>query len=97
MGCLLVLLALLLPRVTMVVIFLFTRWFQAAFDTWIWPVVGFLFMPYTTLAYMAAVLNTPGPMSPGWIILIVLAVLVDVGHWSGGYRTRRRRVVIRRG
>ena len=92
MGCILVVLALLVPRVVMVAIFLLTSWFGKAFETWVWPVLGFLFMPYTTLAYMAAVLNTgPGAITPGWLVLIVIAVLADVGHWGGGYRYRRRR------
>ncbi|HET6427464.1 MAG TPA: hypothetical protein VFJ30_03570 [Phycisphaerae bacterium] len=97
MGCLVILLALLLPRVAMVLILLFTRWFQAAFTTWIWPVLGFIFMPYTTLAYMAAVLNTTGGITLGWMILIAIAVIVDIGHWGGGYRARRRRAVGVRG
>ena len=91
MPCLLVVIALMVPRVTMVVIFLLTQWFQAAFSDWVWPVLGFVFMPYTTLAYMAAVLNTSGPLTPGWVVLIIIAVVVDMGHWGGGYRWRGRR------
>lgn len=90
MGCLLVLLALMLPRVAMIVIFLFTPWFEEAFSFWVWPVLGFLFLPYTTLAYTAAVLNSAGPMNPWWFILIGLAVLADLLHWSKGYTSRRR-------
>ncbi len=91
MGCLLVLVALFLPRVAIVLIWLFTPWFAAAYDFWVWPVLGFLFLPYTTLAYMAGVLNSAGPMRPGWIILIVIAVLVDIAHWGGSARARRYR------
>ncbi len=78
MGCILVLVALILPRVALALIFLFTQWLQAAYQTWLWPVLGFIFMPYTTLAYMAAVLNTNGGITPGWLIVIILAVLADV-------------------
>lgn len=94
MGCLLVFLALLLPRVAIVVIFLFTRWLHAAFATWLWPVLGFVFLPYATLAYTAAVVNTGGRITLGWLLLIILAVLVDIAHWGGGYRARRKKVVI---
>ncbi len=94
MGCVLVLLALILPRAALVLIFLFTGWFEVAFATWLWPVLGFIFLPYTTLAYTAAVVNTGGHVTVGWLLLIIVAVLADAGHWGGGYRTHRRRVII---
>ena len=92
MGCLLAIVALLLPRLALVLIFLFARgWFQAAYQTAIVPLLGFLFMPYTTLAWMFVVLNWGQPLTPlGWIV-IVLAVLADIGHWGGGHRARRKR------
>lgn len=89
-GCILTLIALVTPRVAMVLILLLTDWFARAFDTVIWPVLGFLFMPYTTLAYMAAKLNA-GEVSGGWLILLIVAILVDVGHWGGGGHAARRR------
>lgn len=95
MGCFIVLFALLLPRAAMVLIFLFTTWFQQVFATWLLPILGFIFLPYTTLAYTAAVLNTGGSITLGWGILIIIAVIADVGHWGGGYRWRRVRVVRR--
>jgi hypothetical protein len=95
MGCVLVLLALLLPRVTLAAIFLLTSWFQTVFATWMWPVLGFLFMPYTTLAYLAAKLNTgAGEITSGWLVILIIAVVVDLGHWGGGYRVRHRRVIV---
>lgn len=94
MPCLAILLALLVPRVAMVLIFLFTRWFEAAFATWLWPLLGFIFLPYTTLAYMLAVLNTGGVITLGWLVLIIVAVLVDISHFGGGYRVRGRRTII---
>ena len=95
MGCLLFLVALLLPRVGLVLIFLFTNWLHVAYEGifWLWPLLGLLFLPYTTLAYMAAVLNTGGAIPLGWLLLIVLAVLADLAHWGGGTRYRRRKVV----
>lgn len=90
MGCLLILVGLLLPRAAIVLIWLFTDWLHAVFDVWLWPLLGFIFLPYTTLAYVAAMLNTGGTITLGWLILIIVAVLADVAHWGGGYRTRRR-------
>ncbi|MFP4052327.1 MAG: hypothetical protein ACLFV7_00510 [Phycisphaerae bacterium] len=93
MGCVLTILALAVPRVVMVFIFLLTGWFSKAYDSILWPLLGFIFMPYTTLAYMAAMLNNAGHVSGGWLILVILAAIVDIGHWGGG----RRSVTVYRG
>lgn len=94
MPCLLLVLALLLPRVALVLIFLFTDWLAAAFDVWLWPLLGFIFLPYTILAWIATALNTGGDITLGWLILLVLAVIVDISHWGGGYRSRSRKTVV---
>jgi hypothetical protein len=94
MPCVIAVIALLAPRVFMFFIRLLTDWFRGAFDTWIWPVLGFLFMPYTTLAYMAAMLNNNHMLSGWWVALLIAAVVVDLSHWGGGGRTWRRRVVV---
>ena len=94
MGCIVAIAALAVPRVVMFVIFLLTDWFGRAFETRLWPLLGFLIMPYTTLAYMAAMLNSNHALTGGWLVLFVLAVLVDVSHWGGGgytYRAKMRR------
>lgn len=83
MGCLLTIVALALPRVAMVFIWLLTDWFSRGYETLIWPLLGFFFMPYATLAYLAAMLNN-GALSGGWLPLFVIAIIVDVGHWGGG-------------
>jgi hypothetical protein len=80
MGCLLVVLGVLTPRVAMLAIFVFTDWFARAFETRVWPLLGFVFMPYTTLAWMGASLH--GGFHGGWAALVVIAVLVDLGHHS---------------
>jgi len=86
----LILFALLMPRIVMVFIWIFTHWFREAYTTIVWPVLGFIFLPYTTLAYMAAMLAR-GDVTGGWILLIVGAVMVDVAWWGRGYRRRIHR------
>ena len=96
MGCLLVIIAMLLPRLLMFFIWLLTDWFGKSFDTVIWPVLGFVFLPYTTLAYLAAMLNNNHSVSGWWTVLLVVAVLVDLGHLcSSGDKAARRRCVCR--
>jgi hypothetical protein len=90
MGCLLAVLALAVPRVLMLFIFLLTDWFSHAFQTQVWPIIGFVFMPYTTLAYLAAMLNNNHTVSGGWLALLIVGVIVDVGHWGGAHKYRRK-------
>lgn len=83
MGCLLILFAIILPRITMILLFLFTNWF-AVFPNFIWPLLGFFFMPYTTLAYMAGMVYNH-QISNGWIVLLIIAIIFDLGSHRGSY------------
>ena len=53
MGCFLVLLALISPRLVLVVLWIFSDLLSRAFSSWIIPLLGFFFLPWTTLAYAA--------------------------------------------
>jgi hypothetical protein len=90
MGCLLALLGLMTPRVVMVLLWVFTNYLSRAFDTFIWPLVGFIFLPTTTLAYAVAQNSFNGLRGFG-LLLFVLGVLIDFGLLGGGARSRRRR------
>jgi hypothetical protein len=91
MGCLLPVIAIFVPRLVMFFIFLLTNWFAQAYQTVLWPLLGFLFMPYTTLAYMAAMLNNNHELSGAWIVLVVVAVFFDLGGQGHSSRRVRRR------
>ena len=57
-----------------------------------WPILGIIFLPLTTLTYV--LLWTPGIGidSLGWLWLL-LAFLIDLGGWgSTGYANRDRSV-----
>jgi hypothetical protein len=54
MGCLLALLALFSPRLAIFFLWLFTDRMRIAFTSGLLAVVGFLFLPWTTLAFAAA-------------------------------------------
>ena len=84
MGFILVVIALAVPRVLLVIAFLMTNWFGRAFETRLWPLLGFLFMPYATLAYIAAMLNNNHALTGGWLVLFIAAIVVDVTHWGTG-------------
>lgn len=90
MGCLLLLLALVTPRFLIVVLAIFTKYLHQAFDTALWPILGFFFAPFTTLAYTWAMNSAGGVKGPFWIILMVIAVMVDLGALREGSRRRGR-------
>ena len=88
MGCLLPIIAIFMPRVALVLIYLFTNWIEQSFQTLLWPLLGFLLMPYTTLAWMCVMLFNARQMSGIWIIVLVVAVVMDLGGQGGSARRR---------
>ena len=54
---------------------------------------GFVFMPFTTLAYAYAV-NTNGSVTGGYLALVIFAALLDVGTIGGGGRRVKRKVIV---
>lgn len=67
----------------MIFIWLLTGWFKEAYNTVIWPFLGFIFMPFTTLAYMAAMFNNGGSVNGWWTVLVVVAAVLDISSWGG--------------
>jgi hypothetical protein len=59
----------------------------ALFSSWIFPVIGVLFIPWTTLAYIL-VGKSPGIF--GWFILI-FAFVLDISTYGGGGAAGKRR------
>jgi hypothetical protein len=88
MGCLFVMFAGLFPRFGLLIVWIARPGLvNAAFDTWIWPLLGLLFLPFTTLMYV--ILWRAGGLD-GWDwFWIALAVLFDIGHTVTGYSQRR--------
>jgi hypothetical protein len=94
--CFVVLLGAVLPRVTLALLWLFTEWLDVLRPWWL-GVLGFLFLPYTTLAY-TVIHRYSGDVSVNnvvHLIVMIVALVFDLGAW-GGSRTHyhRRRVVV---
>ena len=97
MPCLLGCLALGFPRIIILLIAVFSDYFSRAYQTALWPVLGFFFMPLTTLAYAWA-MNSHGSVSGGYVVVVVLAALLDLGFLGGGgWKGRRTITLIRSG
>jgi hypothetical protein len=88
MPCLFALAGLLFPRLVLAILFLFTGYLGTAYATVVWPVLGFLFMPFTTLAYAIAI-NDLGGMGGGGVVAVIVGVLLDLGS-AGGASAKRR-------
>ena len=90
MPCLFALLALAAPRVAIVVLWLFTDWFRGLFETVLWPVLGFFFLP-TTLLWYTAVQHWFGGEWTLWpIVGLVLALMADVSPARGRRPERKK-------
>ncbi len=90
MPCLLLIVVLAFPRVVLVLMFLFSTYLERAYHGLIVPVLGFLFLPLTTIVY-AWLVNTGQSLQGVPLLILIVAVIVDVGGWSGGEYHRRRR------
>jgi hypothetical protein len=52
---------------------------DAAFGTFIWPLLGIIFLPFTTLIYVIVYTPGIGLTGGGWF-WVILALLLDIGQ-----------------
>ena len=90
MGCLFAMFSGLFPRLA-----LFVLWIArpalvgAAFNTFLIPLLGIIFLPFATLIYV--LFYTPGFGLTGWEwVWVILAGLLDIGHWGASYTQRNQ-------
>ncbi len=63
--------------------------FNLVFRTIIWPILGIIFLPWTTLVY---VLVAPGGIFWFEWVWLVLAILADFSTYGGGAYGNRNRI-----
>lgn len=92
MPCLLGCIALSAPRFVLFLVWLFSDYIGTAYETKIWPFLGFVFVPLTTLAYAFAVHQSGGgPLTGvGWAVVIT-ALVVDLGLFGTSRRKRGKK------
>lgn len=92
MGCCLGVVGLAFPRIALVLMWLFD-YTETAFQTRLWPLLGFFFLPFTTCAYAIA-MNAFGGIRGFGLVLLILGVLLDFGsHTKGAQETAKFRRV----
>jgi hypothetical protein len=87
MGCLLILLTGFFPRVAAVLYWLWRPhlWDRAFNGSWIWPVLGIVFLPVTTIIWVLVATNGVTGFDFLWL---GIAIFVDLG--SNGRNARKR-------
>ncbi|MFI7061304.1 hypothetical protein ACIBL3_09995 [Kribbella sp. NPDC050124] len=90
MGCFFVLLAGVFPRFALLIVWIARpRMVDAAFDSWIWPLLGIVFLPFATLMYVILYTGGGGLSGSDWF-WVVFAGLLDVVHWASSAVSRRQ-------
>ena len=81
MCCLLLIASGLGPRIALALWWIFGNKVDVAFDSWIWPLLGLLFLPWTTIFY-ALMWSVVGGVSGGEWLLVALGVVFDIATYS---------------
>lgn len=91
MPCLIALLAVTAPRLAFLFMWIFTPLVERAFNTFVGPLLGLAFLPFTSIMYVA--LYRPGVGVVGWEWLwIGLAFIVDLTSYAGSAFSNRRQI-----
>jgi hypothetical protein len=78
------------PRLVLVLMFLLSDYLQRAYHGLLLPLLGFIFLPLTTIVY-AWMVNSRMPLEGINLVFLILAIVIDIGGLGGGEFHRRRR------
>ena len=91
MACLFALLAVTAPRFAFLLMWIFTPLVDRAFNTFIGPLLGLAFLPFTSIMYV--LLWTPAVGVVGWEWLwVFLAFFVDLAAYAGSAFSNRQQI-----
>lgn len=93
MACLFALLGASAPRLALFLLWIFTPLVNASFSgwalSWLWPILGVIFLPFTTLMYVLVV----GPLGEtnfwGWTV-VFLGLLIDLRAYADAAANRNQ-------
>lgn len=78
---LLLIIGLFIPRVVIAILYFFSRWFSGVFSTILWPILGFIFMPYTMLWYSVVMNAYGGVWGVLQTVVLVIAIIFDLNSY----------------
>ena len=82
MGCLFVLMAGIFPRLALVIVWIARpAMVDRAFDSWLWPLLGLIFLPWTSICYALAWGPIQHVSGAGWL-LVAIGVFLDVASYA---------------
>ena len=90
MPCLVAAIAFFFPRLVLFLMWLFSDYLGRAYQTVLWPLLGFFLLPCTTLAYAWAI-NAHGKLDGIYLVVFVIALLADLGNGGGQTHSFSRR------
>ena len=92
MPCLLLILVLLFPRVALAVLFFLSTYLDRPYHSnLLLLILGFIFLPLTTLVY-AWMFNSDIPVAGINILYLLIAAILDLGLVGHGYHRHRVRL-----
>lgn len=89
MPCLILIVVLAFPRIVLALLFFFSNYLGRAYHGVLIPILGFVFLPLTTLTY-AWMVNSDMPLAGVNVLMLIVAVLIDAGGHGGAYSRRRQ-------
>lgn len=89
MPCLAALIIIAFPRLAIILLYLFSNFFQGVYDSLLIPLLGFIFLPLTLLVYTWLV-KIHQPFDIFFFVVMAVAVIVDLGLVGGSHYSRTR-------
>jgi len=87
--CLALLLSAISPRLALAVVWIFTEWVSDAFTTWIVPLIGLIFLPWTTLFWVLTFQLT-GSFGVAVFVAIFFGMILDASTYAGSAYNKDR-------
>lgn len=78
MPLILFILGLCVPRFVIALLWLLSDWFGGVFETRLWPILGFLFMPLTLLWYSVVENWFAGAWNWWQLVALVFVIISDI-------------------
>ncbi|HJY07968.1 MAG TPA: hypothetical protein VJ323_16735 [Bryobacteraceae bacterium] len=86
MACLLAVLVVAFPRIAIVLLYFFTNFFSGIYHSFLIPILGFVFLPLTLIAY-TYLLDAHMPVnSVSSLVVLFIAIILDLGLVGGATR-----------
>jgi len=89
MPCLLAVLIVFFPRIAILLLYFLTNFFTGVFQNTLIPLLGFLFLPLTLIAY-TWLTKANMPVDAIYLVVMFLAVLLDLGLLGVAHRSLQR-------